>query len=104
LQALVEPVEASLPEATVRLEPFDSLLQRRPLQARRPKLGRAAARDQPRALQHLEVLGNRLDADRERLGQLVHSCLTLCEARQDLAPRWVGEGCEGTCQLVKCHL
>jgi len=32
LQALVEAVEASLPEPAVRLEPFDGLLERCPLQ------------------------------------------------------------------------
>src|SRR6266508_2526000 len=103
LQALVEAVEASLPEPTVLLEPVDSFLHRRTPQPRGPKLRRAAARDQPRALEHLQVLGDRLDADREWLGQLVHSGLTLREARQDRAPRRIGERRERARELVDCH-
>src|SRR5713226_3315131 len=104
LQTLVEAVEASLPEPTVLLEPVDRLLQRRPLQARGPKLRRAAAPDQSGVLEDLEVLGDRLDADRERLCELVHRGLTLREALQDRTPRRIGEGCEGAGELVDCHL
>src|SRR5205823_3935905 len=55
MQTLVEAVEASLPEATVRLEPVGRVLQRRPLQVRGPELRRPPARDQPRPLEHLQV-------------------------------------------------
>jgi hypothetical protein len=103
LQTLVEAVEASLPEATVLLEPFGGVLQRRSPQARGPKLRRATARDQAGALEYLEVLRDRLDADREGLGQLVHGCLTLCEARQDCPPGRIGEGRERTRELVDCQ-
>jgi hypothetical protein len=70
LQARVEAVEASPPEPTVFLEPFDRLLQRRPLQARGSKLCRTAASDQSRVLEDLQMLGNRLNADREGLGEV----------------------------------
>ena len=50
------------------------------------------------------MLGDRLDADRERSGELVHRRLTLGEARHDRAPRRVGESCERTRELVDCHL
>jgi hypothetical protein len=50
------------------------------------------------------VLGDRLNTDRERLGQLVHGGLTIREPRQDRAARWIGEGREGARQLVDCHL
>src|SRR5205823_8064346 len=99
-QAFVEPVEAALPEVPVRLEPLDSLAKRCALEAGRPKLRRAAARDQPRALEHLEMLGHRLDADRERLGELVHRRVALREPRQDRAPRRVGERRERRRELV----
>src|SRR3954468_21598977 len=44
-EAALQAVEAASPEATVLLEPVDRLLERRPAQPRRPKLGRTAARD-----------------------------------------------------------
>src|SRR3954453_18749916 len=66
-QACVEAVEAAFPESTVLLEPVDDLAERRRLEPRGPKLRRPTARDQSRALEHLEVLRDRLNGDRERL-------------------------------------
>src|SRR5205807_6108677 len=71
-QALFQAVEALVPEPAVPLEPFGGVLQRRRAEARGSKLRRAAALDQAGALEHPEVLRDRLDADRKRLRQLVH--------------------------------
>src|SRR5918995_608802 len=103
-QAGLELVEAALPEGTVTLQPLDRVLERCPLQPRRPKLRRPAPGDQSRALQHLAVVGDCLRADRERLGQLVHRRLALGESPQDRPPRRVGEGREGVRELVGWHV
>src|SRR5215211_6031985 len=104
LEACFEAVEAAFPERTILLEPSDGVLQRRRSQPRGPKLRRATTGDQPGLLQHLEVLGDRLDADRKGLGQLVDCGLTGHEPSQDRPACWVGEGREGTAELVGCHL
>src|SRR5918995_63055 len=82
-QARVEAVEASLPEPAVALEPVDGVLERLGVKPRGTELPPAPPRDQPGALQHLEVFGDRLDADRERLRQLVHRGVALREATED---------------------
>src|SRR4051812_15875436 len=83
LQALVEAIEALLPEGTVLLEPLGSLAEPVAVQARRPQLSRAPACDQSGPLEHLEVLGDRLNGDRERRSELVHRRLSVCEASED---------------------
>ena len=55
LQVDVEPVEAGVPEGAVALHPLGGLPQRPGLEAARAPLGVAAARDQPGALEHLQV-------------------------------------------------
>src|SRR4051794_39529273 len=90
-EARLEPIEAGLPEATVSLKPLDGLGRGRSLEPRGAELRRAAPGDQPRPLQHLEVLRDRLDADRERLGELVHGRLALRETAEDRPARRVGE-------------
>jgi hypothetical protein len=66
-------------------------------------LGRASARDEPGALQDLEVLGDGLDADGEGLGEVADRRLALGEAREDRAPGGIGEGREGPRELVDGH-
>ena len=62
---LFQAVEAVLPEAPVIRKPVGGLLERLSLQPRRACCA-APAGDEPRALQHLQVLGNRLDCDGKR--------------------------------------
>ena len=100
---LVEEVEAAFPEPAVVLQPVGGALQRSALESRGAQLRGAPARDQPGALQHLEVLGDRLEADRERLGQLVDRGLALREPREDRAARGIGESREGVAELVDGH-
>jgi hypothetical protein len=63
-------------------------------------LRRAAPRDQSRAREHLKVLGNRLETDRERLRQLVDGGLALRQPRENLATGRVGERREGDAEVV----
>jgi hypothetical protein len=63
-------------------------------------LRRTAAFDEPSALEHMKVLGNRLDRDRKRSCQLVHRRLALDQASKNRAPRRVGEGCKRRAELI----
>src|SRR5438445_258104 len=100
LEIAVQPFEALLPVAPVVLDPVSDVLERIGLQPAGPPLRLAAALDQARALEHLEVPGDRGEADVERLGQLHHRGLARSEARQDRAARGIGEGGEGAAEAV----
>src|SRR5919109_3320338 len=52
----VEPLEALLPVAAITLDPLGHVAQRLRPQAAGPRLGPAGADDEPRALEHLQVL------------------------------------------------
>src|SRR5829696_3322025 len=103
-QARLEPVEAALPEATVLLKPRGRVAERRALQPRRAQLGGPSARDQPRVLEDLQVLGDRLDGDRERLRELAHARVALGEPVEDRTARRVRECRERAAELVDGHL
>src|SRR5205807_474232 len=100
---LVQAVEALAPESPVRLEPVGGVLQRRRAQPRGTKLGRACPLDQAGALEHPEVLRDRLDADRKRLRQLVDRRLAVGQPCEDRAARRIREGGEGGGELVGGH-
>src|SRR5439155_15075274 len=103
LQALVESIETLLPERTVLLEPLGGLAEPRSMQTRRPQLRRTPTGDQPGPLEHLEVLGHRLNGDGERLGELVHRCFSVCEACEDRTTGRVGKSGKRVCELVDGH-
>jgi ABC-type oligopeptide transport system ATPase subunit len=98
LGKVVELAEARLPVAPVILEPRVGLGERLGFELARPALRVAAARDQARALEHLEVLGDRGLAHRKRLGELVHARFTGREPREDGAARRISERGEGGVQ------
>src|SRR2546428_926514 len=66
LQVLVQPVVALLPEVPVPLGPLGNLLERPRLEPGGPPLPLPAPRDQPRPLEHLQVLRDRREAHLER--------------------------------------
>src|SRR5258708_13594718 len=101
LQALLEAIEALLPERTVLLEPFGRLAEAGSVQTRRPQLRRAPTCDQPCPLEHLEVLGHRLNGDRERLGELVHGRLPVSEACEDRTPGRGRKSGQRVCERVE---
>src|SRR6185437_2253057 len=68
---LVQAVKALLPETPVSLYPSPHLFERACLELARPPLRRAAAGDEPRLLQHLEVLRDRRQAHIEWFGKLI---------------------------------
>src|SRR5687768_13866666 len=66
----VEPLVVAFPDLPVVLEPLRRVRERLALDPRRPALRLAAARDEPGALEHLQVLRHRRLRHREPLGQL----------------------------------
>ena len=79
-------------------------MQRRPAESRRAKLSGTAALDQAGVLEDAQMLGNRLDADRERLGQLGHRRLAARQPLEDRAARRIGERCECRAELIDGHV
>src|SRR5712691_10035309 len=69
-QILVQAIEALFPEAPVAFEPVHRILKRLGLEPAGAPLRLAPARNQPRALQRFEMLGNGRQAHLEGLGQL----------------------------------
>src|SRR6266568_3151899 len=104
LQVDIELVEALLPVAPVVLDPVGDALERIGLEPAGPPLRLAAALDQARALEHLQVLGDGGKADVEGLGEFHHRDFARGEAREDRAPRGVGEGGEGGAEVIGLHL
>src|SRR6188472_2226574 len=98
---LPEPIEALVPEAAVLLEPAGSLAERLALDRRGPQLPVLRARDQPGLLEDLQVLGDGLKADRERLGEFIHGRVALFEAGKDRPPRGVRERREGEAEVIR---
>src|SRR5947199_8298137 len=69
LEQGIEALVVALPQPAVTFQPLGSLPQPLGLEAARPPLCVAAARNQARALQHLQVVGERRLAHCERLGE-----------------------------------
>jgi hypothetical protein len=102
LDLAVESVEAIARDLAVAVDPIVSRLQRLDDQLRWTPLRCSAPTDQPCPLEHLQVLGYRLHAHREGLGQLVDRRLAVGQAGEDRPSRGVGQGGEGRAELVVC--
>jgi hypothetical protein len=103
LQIVIQALEAALPVLAIGLHPRSNLLQRFGLEPAGSPLRLATLADQPRVLQHLEMLGDGGEAEGKRLRQLVDGCLALSEPRQDGPPGGIGEGSEGGAQVINSH-
>src|SRR5712691_3529784 len=88
-------VETLLPVAPVVLDPFGDVPEWSRLEPAGPPLRLATALDQAGALEDLEVLGDGRKADVEGLGQFQNRSFARGEAREDRAPRGIGESREG---------
>src|SRR5439155_874994 len=86
LQVLVQSVVALFPEPPVRRGPLRDLPERTSLEPGGPPLPFPAPRDQPRPLEHLQVLGDRRQAHLEWRRQLSHRGLPSGEPREDGPP------------------
>src|SRR5689334_17954154 len=100
LQIHLEAIEAFFPEAAVVLDPLRRIFQRPGFQPRRAPLRLAAAGDQPRALQHFQMLGNRGGAYTEGLCQFADGCLAEREPGEDRASCRIGEGGKGGAEMI----
>ena len=88
----VQPPVARLGPLPVPLDPLRHQVEDLRLQVHRAAVARCGAADQARLLQHLQVLGDRLDADPVRRGQLAHGGVAVGQSRHQVAPRRVGQG------------
>src|SRR6266850_2935339 len=70
VQVVVQTVKALRPEMPVVLRPIGNVLERTCLEPAGPPLCLVSTCDQPRARQHLKVLGDGRHADLEWFGQL----------------------------------
>src|SRR5262245_14908137 len=102
-QVIVQAIETFLPEAAIGLEPRIDALEGVGLDAAGPPLRLAAARDEARTLQHLEMLGDGRKAHLERLRHLGHGRLAQHEPRQDGATRRIGESRERGAEAIGRH-
>jgi hypothetical protein len=103
LQVNVQAIEALLPKAAIIFEPGVDALERLELDPAGAPLRLAAAHNEARALQHLEMLGDGGKAHVERPGQLGDVGFAQGEPRQYGAPRRVGKGCEGGAEAIGRH-
>lgn len=70
----VEGVEAEIPLVPALLDPGRGVVEGLRLQRQSAPLRPSGARDKTGALEHLQVLGNRRGADRERRGDFADGC------------------------------
>src|ERR1700733_4479388 len=100
-QIAIEAIEALVVEAAIMVEPVVDRLECARLDAARPPLRCARARDQAGTFQHFQMLGDGGQAHGERFRQILHGGFALGEPRQDGAAGWIGEGAEGG---IEVHL
>src|SRR5678810_252762 len=100
VEIVVEPVEAAFPMFAVGLHPLHRFAHGLRFQAAGPPLCLAALADQPGALQHLEMLGDRRETDVERLSQLTHRGLARGEPREDGAARRIRQRGKGDAEVI----
>ena len=88
---LSQPIERFGPKPTIVVHPIVEFLKRRGAEAAGTTLCRAAARDEPSSLEHLQVLGDGGQTQVERLCQLVDRFLARRKLSQDGPPRRIGK-------------
>src|SRR5881628_833650 len=103
VQIQFEAIEAFFPERAVLLRPFRHLLEWRCRDPARPPLRLPAAGDEPRPLEHPQVLRNRRHAHFEWFGELGDGALSGGEAGENGPPGRVGECCEGDAEMIGSH-
>ena len=99
-EVVVEAIEAFFPKIPVALCPVGDLLERLRREVARAPLGAAAALDEVRPLEHLEVLGDGGQAHVERCREGGDGGLAVGQCGEDRAAGRIGEGGEGCAERV----
>src|SRR5437867_3675118 len=102
-QMRVESIETLFPENAIALHPSGCFAKPRRLEPCGPPLRVASTRDQPRMLEHLEVLRDRGEGHVEGLRELSDGSLARCETCQDCPPRGVRDRGKGRAEVVGSH-
>ncbi len=100
---LVEAAAALLGLPAVPLDPLGHEVEDLRLEVHGASLGVAGAAHQTGVLEHLEVLGDRLDRDVVRLGELVDRRVGEGEPGNHVAPRGVCQRCEHPRERIGRH-
>src|SRR5688572_19766059 len=103
LQVVVQPVVALVPEAPVPLGPLGDLLERLGLEPCGPPLPLPTSHDEPRPLEHLQVLRDGRHAHLERLRQLGDGGLPRRQPAEDRPPSGIRERRERSIEALGSH-
>ena len=99
VEQCLKTLHPARPEPLARLQPVRGFGQWPRIQAQVMVAARAPAYDEAGALQDADVLGDRIERDVERLGQLRDPRLAGGEALQDLPAGLVREGHQGVVEV-----
>lgn len=100
VEQAIEALEVRLPHGAILLKPGAGLGEPLSLDPPRPPLRVLSGTDQPRALQDLQVLGDRGLAHRERRREFADGRVPAREPRKDGAPGGIGQREERGVELV----
>lgn len=104
LQVIIQTIEAFLPVASIMFQPVHRVLHWLCLEAAGTPLRGAAANDEPAALQHLEVFGDRGKTHIKWLCELLDRGFTGGKPGKDCPPGRIGKSCKRRTKLVDCHI
>ncbi len=99
-QVRIQLVEAVVPHPAVLIDPVQGAVECLRLEVAGPELRILAARDEPAALEHLEVFGHRGQRHVEGGSQLVDRGVAPGQAAHDGAPGRVGQRGEGRIEAL----
>src|SRR5438445_10339905 len=103
MQIVVQTIKTLLPKTPVAFEPVHRLLERSGLEPAGAPLRLPSARDQPAALQHLEMFGDGGKTHVERLRQLLDRNRAGGEAGENGPPGGIGQGRERGAEMIGQH-
>src|SRR6202022_1631632 len=99
-QVFVESLETFVPKSLVFPHPVGRLLQVGAVQPAWTPLRLSALPDQPRPLQHFQMLRDAGKTQVERFGQFRDRSLALRKTRKNRSPGGIGEGRERDAELI----
>lgn len=100
----IEALEVPFQHLAILFKPVSGFSQGLGFEAARTALSVAAARDEPSALQDLEVLGNGGLAHFERLGEFRNGSFARSQAGENGAPGGIGERRKSGVEAIGFHI